>query len=135
MRIWIPALAATLTMGCAPTPQPATGVDGGSQVSRCFNTDRVVNFAADNTRNVYLRSQRGDVYELTGSGGCSDIDFASGLTVAPLSGISTRLCLGEEARVSPQRAGRDLAPTLCRFTVARVLNSEEVAALPSGSRP
>lgn len=135
MRIWIPAAVTALSVAaCAPAPD--TGPDiRSSDVSRCFFSDRVINFAAESSTKIYLRSQRGDVYELTGSGGCSDVDFASALSVAPISGVSNRICIGEDARVQPLSAGPQIGPTLCRFTVNKVLTTEEVAALPSGSRP
>ena len=137
MRIWISAAFATALAACAPTPATEAGMEGAtSQASRCFFTDRILNFAVDGSTKVYLRSHRGDIYELTNAGGCSDIDFASGLGVTPLSGGSNRICVGEDARVQPIKAGpADLAPTQCRFTVARVLTSEEVAALPARARP
>lgn len=138
MRIWISAaFAATALAACAPTPTTEAGLEGStSQASRCFFTDRIANFAVDGSTKIYLRSQRGDIYELTNAGGCSDLDFASGLGVTPISGGSSRICIGEDARVQPIKAGpADLAPTQCRFTVTRVLTPEEVAALPAGARP
>lgn len=137
MRIWISAVPAALMAlaACAPTP-PSSAGGAVSQASRCFQVDRIANFTVDGTTTIYVRSQRGDVYQLNGPGGCPDVDFASALSITPLlGGGDQRLCIGDQARVQPLTfAGSPGAP-ICRFNVARLLTGEETAALPDRYRP
>ena len=138
MRIWIPAIAAVVSIAaCAPAPDSGT-TPGASDAGRCFFADRIANFTVDGRTTIYLRSQRGDVYELNGPGGCPDVDFASALSITPVlpgGGGLQRICVGDQARVQPLNFSPSPGAPICRFDVTRVLTQDEAAALPDRVRP
>ena len=132
-----PALAASLATsaivmisGCAPTA-PLSAAESEAQ-RQCFYPFEVQNFRAD-SRTVYLRTRNDAVYELSAPGFCSDLDFANTLVIGPDLGTSSRLCVGDNARIAP--VGGGARPGSCRVRIEQRLSPEQIAALPGRSRP
>ncbi|MBX3478557.1 MAG: hypothetical protein KF910_13180 [Brevundimonas sp.] len=125
--------AGAAVAACAPTPAPSTG--GPSDGPRaCFSTPSVTNFRAGDTDNLYLRTSRGEVFELESRGFCQDLDWANSLTIQKEFVGGSRLCVNDDAVIG-YRSGSPAASMPCRARVARQLTAEQVAALPSRSRP
>lgn len=127
------SLAAVLVAACAQTP--ATSVDGMQTASRqCFYSDQVRNFRSSSDNILYVRDTRNAVYQLDSTAGCWDIGSQYALTITPYLGSgSTRLCVGDDARIGLTSSG--FGPRTCRARVTRTLSEEQVAALPSRDRP
>lgn len=129
MRVLPPiGLAAALMASCAPSTGPAgpeVAASSGAPET-CFYTHQIRNFRAGN-QTLYIRSQSGQVYEISGAGGCWDLNQASGIALTPFQG-GQRLCVGDSATLA---AGGGT----CRVRVSRPLTDAEVQALPRGSRP
>lgn len=129
------AAFAVLAASCAPTADTA-GAEGNAATGperQCFNSDQVRNFRAGGSNQLYIRSQRDQVFELNTSGGCLDLNFANALVITgdrPLGG--NRICTGDWAQI---RVLGTSQPSSCRARVERVLTAEQVAALPSAQRP
>ena len=136
MRIWIPTTAIALfAVACAPAPDSGTTA-GVSEAGRCFDADRIANFTVDGQSTIHVRSHRGEVFELKGTGGCPDVDFASALSITPVLPVGPqRICVGQQARVQPLRLAASPGAQVCRFDVTRALSSDEAAALPDRNRP
>lgn len=126
------AAATSLLSACAPASHPVDG-DAVASTARCFRTDSIRNFRADRQSNLYVRSNRDDVFQISTNGGCWDLDAAYSVAILPPLGGTSTICVGDMVRIvvpntSPARDS-------CRATVAKSLTAEEVAALPDGSRP
>lgn len=122
--------AGALLSGCTPMP---AAVGQTSLQRACFFPDQVSNFRQDGTQTVYVRSFTSGVFELTSSGFCRDLDNANALGIAPLTGSSSRLCVGDFATVSTSASISPATP--CRVRVTRKLTAEQLAALPDRYRP
>ncbi len=135
MRYALTLTAAALALAsCAPTgvatPGPQAGAD--REPARCFQPQRVINFREGPDQNLYLRILGGDVFEAR-SGGCIDLGRSNGLVIEPSSGIGDRLCVGDQARITPSSSTFPTRPCLAR--IERSLTEAEIEALPSRSRP
>ena len=129
-------------VGCAPMgPQgergPSAGtafVGGAPQARQCFSVSQVSNYRRGETGQVFLRVGRKDVYELSASGGCPDLDFAQQIALVPDGGsVGSRICTEDWARVVVP--GSTSPASVCRVRISRQLTEAEVAALPGRYRP
>ncbi|MAL57919.1 MAG: hypothetical protein CL682_12385 [Brevundimonas sp.] len=132
-----PALACLLTgaalTGCAaPAPQK-TLAEAGAEAARCFRTDQVRNFRAERPANLYVRSVRGDVFEINTSGGCWDLDSAISIAITPTAGVSENVCVGDPVNILVPSATP--GNRTCRAFITRSLTEAEVEALPDRARP
>ncbi len=131
----VSTMSAALLSACAPSAQTATAqAETDEQApSRCFRTENVRNFRADRQSDLYIRSGRDAVFQINTSGACWDVDTAFSIALAPASGGSGNVCVGDPINVLVPNAapGR----RLCRAFVVKSLTSEEVAALPEKARP
>ncbi|KQY89844.1 DUF6491 family protein [Brevundimonas sp. Root1423] len=134
-------VSALALAACAPTDtggqtEPVTGraYSGPAQPRQCFSVQQVSNYTRGNSDQVFLRVGRSDVYELSATGGCPDIDFAQQMALIPDAGMAgSRICTNDWARVVVP--GSSSRVTTCRVRVSRQLTEAEVAALPSRQRP
>ncbi|WP_327447587.1 DUF6491 family protein [Brevundimonas sp.] len=141
MRILTPAglALATVIAACAPVNAPTPGETDtaaeAASASPCFYGSQIRNFRTERNQKIYVRTSRDDVYELVTSGACLDLDGAIGLAlVSRFGGASDRLCPSDQVEVVAGRAGGvDRSP--CYARIERRLTAEELAALPSRSRP
>lgn len=132
-RLAILTTAALTLSACAPTGMTGSespSADSGARA--CFRPQQVVNFRAGDAQNVYLRALGGDVFELR-SAGCLDIERSNSLAVTPAAGFTSRLCVGDSARILVRDATVRQGP--CSARVTRRLTEAEVEALPSRQRP
>lgn len=122
------------TTACAPSTQGAGATSSRTEAAaRCFRIDDIRNFRAANMTDLYVRTSRDKVYQITTTGGCWDMDNALALSITPTLGGSSNVCLNDMVNVvvpgGMPGSGR------CRGTVMKSLTAEEIAALPSRSRP
>lgn len=129
------SLAALILSGCAPTARVAENEAATDKASaaRCFRTDMIRNFRADSRSNLYIRSNRNDVFKIDAAGGCWDMDSALSIAVVPTTGGSDNVCVGDPVRLIVP--GSTPGQGTCRAFVTKSLTAEEVAALPDRSRP
>lgn len=125
---------AVLSMAaCAPSTQGAGATSDRAEAARCFRIDDIRNFRAANMTDLYVRTSRDKVYQITTTGGCWNMDNALALSITPTLGGSSNVCLGDMVNVfvpgGMPGSGR------CRGTVTKSLTPDEVAAMPSRSRP
>ena len=136
MKSWaiIAASSAAIAAGCAPTPDLRTD-DGAAVAQACFRTNAVRNFRQGRTGQVYVRSDRGAVFEISHFGGCTDLHFANQIVLVPQGGGlgGSRACVGDDLRILAPAGGRQA--DYCHARVTRALTPEEVAALPASHRP
>jgi hypothetical protein len=122
--------AAMLAASCAPM-DGAVGAPAGSSGQACFIPRQVTNFRFADDDNVYVRSQRRDVYRLTTTG-CLDGEASLSIALLPVGGGS-RLCPGD--RVDIALSPNTIGPNPCRARVEGLLTPAEVEALPDRARP
>ncbi|RZJ04475.1 MAG: hypothetical protein EON89_07575 [Brevundimonas sp.] len=130
--------AALILSACAPTRDTAGGASETASASRdrqCLTVSQVRNFRQGGTGTVYLRSGRNEVFEVTGAGGCFDLDFANQLALVPdgIGRAGGQVCAGDSAQIV--LGGGTSARDVCRVRVTKRLTAEEVTALPSAYRP
>ena len=126
-------LSLCLVTGCAQTPVASAG-EMQTASRQCFYSDQVRNFRTSSDNILYVRDTRNAVYQLDSTAGCWDIGSQYALTITPYLGSgSTRLCVGDDARIGLTSSG--FGPRTCRARVTRTLSEEQVAALPSRDRP
>lgn len=120
----------------ADQSRPTTGMaySGPAQPRQCFSVRQVSNYTHGARDQVFLRVGMRDVYELSGAGGCSDMDFAQQMALIPDGGMAgSRLCTDDWARVVvPGTASR---VSTCRVRISRKLTEAEVTALPARYKP
>lgn len=136
-RSLVPAsmiLGAAMAVGaCAPTGETSPGGPTSRAERPCFYADQVRNFANGPSQVLYIRSIRNEVFELSASGLCRDLDNAIGIGLTPLGGSSSRTCVGDWVQAVVPPSGLGDSP--CRLQVVKRLTPEEVAALDGRYRP
>lgn len=118
--------AVLVAAACAPV-NPG-GVTTSTAASPCFETSQVANFRIENHQQVYIRSQRGNVFRLDGSPNCFDIG-ASSVSVEPYGGASLRMCPGNQVRV--RVVDEALPPRTCIATVSDPITDSAVSGFPA----
>jgi hypothetical protein len=124
------AVATAAPLGVASSaPEPAAPIP-------CFGSDDIVNWTAPGNRTLNLRLRDGSVIQGVLRGPCPS--FNTGDTIA-FAAKARRICRGSDlqviAEVSRVRHADDTQVAACGFTRFRKLSVEELAALPSQSRP
>lgn len=117
---------------CAPAARTTATAGEQTSTARCFRTDSIRNFRADRSA-LYVRSLRDDVFLINTSGGCLDLDSTLSIAIVPTSGGSDNVCVSDPVRIIAP--GSSFGSGSCRAFVTKSLTAEEVAALPSRSRP
>lgn len=129
----LPVIALALA-GLAPAPaQPVAGEGDERPARACFAPQTVVNYRTDGDTTAYVRTGRGEVFQLQSSG-CRGLGMSRGLGIAPESGMGA--CVGETiglATSGPSLMGEN--NSRCTARVVKHLTAEEVAALPGRVRP
>ena len=96
---YILALGAAAASLAACAPVEGGGVSTAADAGLCFEAAQVSNFRTENDRQVYIRSQRGDVFRLdTTAPNCFDAATRS-LAIEPYGGSRARMCPGDQVRV------------------------------------
>lgn len=129
--IALPIMILTALAGCAPTSGTDVASTGAGTERQCFMADQVQNFREGPDRSLYLRALRNDVFRASTAGACLDLGSSLAIAIQPEAGASNRLCTGDWATVAI--GGTRSAP--CRIRIEERLTPEQVAALPSRSRP
>ncbi len=135
MRRFLIVTSTALTLSaCAPTGQTEVAAmgRGGDAPRACFRPSEIVNFREASSQSLYLRSRRGDVFEVAAAG-CLDLGVGYGLSITPTTGISDRLCVDDSARIVGSGSTFPRGPCLAR--IVRSLTPAEIEALPSRDRP
>ena len=137
MRAFAPItlLAAVAALGaCAPTYDGESVVDAASRPERqCFDAERIENFRVARNQTIYVRDRQDRVFELNTNGACTELDSTFGIALVPGTGSVSRLCTGDWTDVLVRGQTRGTGP--CRARVTRMLDDQEVAALPERDRP
>jgi hypothetical protein len=128
-------LAATaLLAACAPMGDGGMAEAPAGSARQCFSIQQISNFRSDGAERLYLRVGQADVFEAQLTSGCQDLESAIRITVVPEGAASgSLLCTGQRARIVA--AESSLPASACRVRITRQLTPEDVAALPSRSRP
>ena len=116
--------ASTVIVACAATtpPAPTAAVSAGRQ---CFRASDINGFWGAKDDRVFVRSGVNDVFELTISGMCHDIDWATRIGIQARGGGSW-VCHGLDADLLIP--GPFERPTRCYVTDIRKLSPEEAKA-------
>ena len=120
---------------CAPTGEAAPGARlqaASDEPARCFQQDRIINFKAGETQQVYVRIFGGDVFAIRG-GGCPDVSTSNVFSLTPATGVGSRICVGDSVRIAVPNTR--FGPDQCLARVERSLTPAEVEALPGIQRP
>jgi len=124
----VATLALSAVAACAPSSPALT--QSGSQRT-CFFAQEVDSFASSDDRQVYVRTSRNEVFELT-TMGCTNVDWSHQIGIAPRGG-GTSICSSMDADlIVPDLPG---GRTTCPVTGVRRLTDAELAALPERDRP
>jgi uncharacterized protein DUF6491 len=136
MKIFAPASLALIgavflaAAGAAGQPAPANAPPARPF---CFWTRSVANFAAVDTHNLYLRVDRGDVYQLKMFGNCLDISWVHHIALRTRS--TSNVCEGRNPDLDVFNREVGIGRQRCPVLEVRKLTPDEVAALPKGARP
>lgn len=128
-------LALSGLAACAPTEGAAPGARfraTADEPARCFQPDRVINFARGDTQQVHVRLLGGGVFAIRG-GGCPDVGSATAFALTPAAGVGSRICVGDSVRITVP--DNRFGPDQCLARVERSLTPAEVEALPANQRP
>ena len=138
MQILKPALAiatVALIAACGPRPIPtdtvqlASVADAGQASQPCFFADQVRGFRSVERTTLVLDAGRGRFYQANSEGFCTDLDFATTITIRPESAGTGRLCPGDHARLNVRGSGDNSGQ--CRVRVIKMLTAEEKSAMES----
>ena len=120
---------------CAPTGSTSPGAwlqAASEEPARCFQQDRIINFKAGETQQVYVRIFGGDVFAIRG-GGCPDLGSTNAFSITPATSVGSRICVGDSVRIAVPNTR--FGPDQCLARVERSLSPAEVEALPGIQRP
>lgn len=125
-------LIALSAAGCAPatTAGPTARSDRAAQ---CFRVEDIQNFRTGNLTDLNIRTYRGHVFQISTGGGCWNLDSALALSIQPVLGASSFVCVGDQVHVAVPNG--QPADGRCRGLVTKSLTPEEVAALPKNAQP
>lgn len=127
MFLVLAASAAALTSFANPAVEAASRKIDPSQ---CFRTERMVNWASDDDRDIYVRLNTGAVFQVTLKGDCPGLKTYRVLSFD--TDFNDQMCNGRPATVIT-RSGA--GPLHCAVRSVRPLTSEQVKALPDKQRP
>lgn len=133
----VPAALGMLIVGSAYSPavSPEPTARSHAAAHQCFMPDQITNFRSSRNTRLYVRARDRKVFELETTGTCSDLDAANRLVVSSFIG-SSRLCIGDTANIAAiGSSGMAGQVQRCRAQVSRVLDAEEINALPRTARP
>ncbi len=127
MFLVLAASAAALTSFTTPDVQAASRKVDPAQ---CFRTERMVNWASDDDRNIFVKLNTGAVFQVTLKGDCP------GLTTYRVLAFDTdfndQMCNGRPARIITRTGA---GPLHCAVQSIHALTDEEAKALPDKQRP
>jgi hypothetical protein len=127
--------AAVALCAAAPSPPRREGALPDSPPgSVCFSPRDIVNFRTPHFTSVLLRVGKTDVFELTFSSPCPDVDWTYGFQVR---GGGREVCEGkdQDLEVVPVRTSDSGLGVRCRVTDVHRLTRDEVSALSGRERP
>ncbi|MGH6956458.1 MAG: DUF6491 family protein [Caulobacteraceae bacterium] len=131
MKHLVPAAVAALALAFAgvAAAQPPPAHHGRS----CFWRRDIVNFAAHDDNDLYVRVGVGDVYRFHMFPGCLDLSWLHRLGVRTFG--DSQICEGPSANVEIINRQLSTGRQRCPVTYVRKLTPPEVAALPRDARP
>ena len=128
--------AAVALCAAAPSPPNRGGAPPDSPLPgrACFSPRDIVNFRTPHFTGVLLRVGKTDVFELTFSSPCPDVDWTYGFQVR---GGAREVCEGkdQDLEVVPVRTSDSGLGVRCRVTGVHRLTRDEVSALSGRERP
>lgn len=124
-------LASVLALSACTTPPVSDASVAASNSTRnCFWANSANSFNAVDENTVYVRVGVKDVYRLDLFARCPDIDWNHAIALVSRGGSS--ICSGLDATVITKGP---IGPQRCEVRTVTKLTPEEVAALPSKSKP
>lgn len=126
------SLAAAALAACASSSAPVGYAGDASDTAgrQCFRASQANGFAAQGDRIVNVRVSSREIYQFEMMGPCPDVDWAHRIALRARGG--SMICTGIDADIiTPTPIG----PQRCPVRAVRRLSADEIAALPSGSRP
>jgi hypothetical protein len=128
------AAALALTASAQPPPtQPSSAPPPPKPRAACFWTNRIENFAAVDSDNLYLRVGQSDVYRAELFASCLDLDSVHHLALVSRS--SSIICEGGNLDTTVVTRDHAVGPQHCPVLKLTRLTPDQVAALPRGARP
>ena len=126
-------LAALLFAAAAAAPHVASAAQPAGSSPACFRPEQVQRYATPDERAVFLRTNRGEVFQFEFAGRCPNVRQAGAIAFVAPQNVSPRICEGQNVQVAVPTT---LGPSLhCQVTNLRRLTPAEVKALPDRARP
>jgi len=127
------AFAAAAALALTASAQPPPGAPPPKPRASCFWADRIENFAAVDSDNLYLRVGQSDVYRAELFASCLDLDSVHHLALVSRS--SSILCEGGNLDTTVVTRDYAVGRQHCPVLKLTKLTPAQVAALPKGARP
>ena len=126
-------IAALLLAAAAAAPHAASAAQPAAASAACFRPEQVQRYATPAERAVYLRTNRGEVFQFDFAGRCPNVRQAGAISFIAPQNVSPRICEGQNVQVAVPTT---LGPSLhCQVTNLRRLTPVQVKALPDRARP
>lgn len=130
IRAFVGAAGAFALAACTTPPATDASVAASNSTRSCFWANSASGFNAVDETTVYVRVGVRDVYKLDLFSRCPDIDWNQAIALVSRGGNS--ICSGLDATVITKGP---FGPQRCEVRTVSKLTPEEVAALPSKSKP
>jgi len=127
------AFTAAAALALTASAQPPPSSPPPKPRASCFWTNRIENFAAVDSDNLYLRVGQSDVYRAELFASCLDLDYVHHLAL--VSHGSSIICEGGNLDTTVVTRDHAVGPRHCPVLKLSKLTPEQVAALPRGARP
>ncbi|RAK57004.1 DUF6491 family protein [Phenylobacterium deserti] len=128
-----PFLAALLLAAVAAAPHAASAAQSAAGSPACFRPEQVQRYATPDERSVFLRTNRGEIFQFDFAGRCPNVRQAGAISFVAPQNVSPRICEGQNVQVAVPTT---LGPALhCQVTNLRRLTPAEAKALPDRARP
>lgn len=131
-KLSLAIIALALISACGPrpisgAPQVASETGSAETVRTCFYADQVRGFRSVERTTLILDAGRDRFYQADSEGFCTDMDFATTITIRPESSGTGQLCVGDYARLNVRGSGSNSGQ--CRVRVIKQLTAEEKTAM------
>ncbi len=124
--------AAALCVSAVAQPPPSTSAP--KPRPSCFWVRNITNFAANDTRTLYLRVGGNQVWALSLFANCFQLNWVHRVSIRS-RGASSNVCEGGNPGIDVVVHDVAVGRQSCPVTGVRKLTPEEVAALPGNARP
>ena len=130
-RMFLVLAASAVALAGFPAPRvQASPADDAKAKRQCFRTERIVKWATDKDRLIYVRLNTGAVFQVSLAHDCPGLGMYQ--TIAFDTSFSSEMCEGQHATIIT-RSGA--GPLRCPVGAIQALTAEEAAALPDAVRP